>query len=78
MEERFETVTLKYECKLYIEGKVSEGTTTNQSLDLAKLVPFSRYICDVLVNVLLTELPSADVNKRRDQYSGGCCRRRCI
>jgi hypothetical protein len=78
VEERFKTVTLKYEYKLDKEGRLSEGTTTNCSLDLAKFVPFSGCIGDVLINVLFTELPSVDVNERRGQYSGGCCRRRCV
>jgi hypothetical protein len=33
---------------------------------------YCRDISDVLVNILFTERPSADVNKRRGQYSGGC------
>ena len=56
MEGRFKTVTLKYESKLDIAGSLNEGTTTDCSLDLAKLVPFYGYRGDVLVNVLFTEL----------------------
>jgi hypothetical protein len=70
---RVTTVTLKYDCKLDMAGILSEGTTSSCSLDLAdlvKLVPFSGYRGDVLVNVLFTELSSTDVNKRRSQYSG--------
>lgn len=78
MEERFKMATLKYECKLDIAARLREGTTTTCSLDLTKLVPLSGYIGDALVNVLFTELPSADVNKRWGQYSGGCCKRRRV